>query len=336
MRARLLRAHGVDPISYSTLQPGLSYFDTSYGYVAYAKAAGAALTLGPPVCAAGDRAQLIEKFLGAVKRPVFFYVQRDIADLVKGIGGWRSRVCPIGVDKVLSLDAPLDADPKVKSAVKKAAKAGLTLEEVMPSAADRARIEEINARYLEKAAVQLEMTFLNRPLSYDDDGMQRMFVLRAGDELLGYASLDPYFEGGRPRGYLLNLLRFGKTSLWGVYFSSVAKLAAALRAEGVRELSLGFCPLGAVDASGCSRLLSPQVLWLAKRFSSVPYLKRLKEMKDAFPGATPQRYFVGASPLLATTLLALLKACGVPLTPIVRSLLDDLKQVRASTATPRA
>lgn len=336
MRSALLRAHGADPISYSTLQPGLSYFDTSYGYVAYAKAAGVSLTLGPPVCAPSDRSKLVEKFLGGVKRPVFFYVQRDVAQLVKELGGWRSRVCPIGVDKVISLDARLDADAKVKSAVKKAAKAGLQLEEVKPSAADRARIAEINARYLAKAAVPVEMTFLNRPLSYDDDGLQRMFVLRAGGELLGYAALDPYFEGGRPMGYLLNLLRFGKTSLWGVYFSSVVKLAEALKAQGVRELSLGFCPLGAVDASGCSRLLSPQVLWLARRFSSVPYLQRLKEMKDAFPGATPQRYFVGASPLLATTLVALLKACGVPLTPIIQSLLDDLKQVKTLKATTPA
>ena len=54
----LMRAHGSDPISYSTLQPGLSYFETSFGYVAFQRALGFELTLGPPVCAEGDRAEI--------------------------------------------------------------------------------------------------------------------------------------------------------------------------------------------------------------------------------------------------------------------------------------
>jgi lysylphosphatidylglycerol synthetase-like protein (DUF2156 family) len=333
VRAELLRAHGVDPISYSTLQPGLDYFDTSFGYVAYARAAGFALTLGPPVCAAADRRALLERFFSAVKRPVFFYVLGDAAREAKELGGRWYRTCAIGIDKVLSLKEPLDGDEKVKSAAKKAKKAGLVLEEVRPSTADRARIFDINAAYLKKSAVPVEMRFLNRPLSFDDDGLARLFVLRLDGELLGYASVDPYgFEGGRPSGYLVNLLRFAKTSLWGVYYSAVLRLAEALRAEGVRELSLGFCPLSGVDVTGCSRLLSAQVLWMAKRFADVAYLKRLKEMKDAFPGATVQRYFVGSSPVVATTLLALLKACGVPLTPIVRSQLEEL----ASSARSRS
>ncbi|MBK7864212.1 MAG: DUF2156 domain-containing protein [Archangiaceae bacterium] len=317
MRSELVRQFGSDPIAYSTLQPGLRYFDVSYGYVAYARAAGFALTLGPPVCAPQDRAALIEAFARRVSRPVFFYLQRDAADLVKSLGGWRYRVAAMGADKVLSLARPLDDDAKVKSAVKKARKAKLAVDEVSAGRVDRLRIEDINRGYLEKSAVPVEMTFLNRPLAYQDDGMSRMFLLQVGGELLGYAVLDPWFEGGRPAGYLLNLLRFGKTSLWGVYYSAVALLGEKLKAEGVGALSLGFTPLGGVDSSGCSRVLSPQVEWMARKFAAVPYLQRLKEMKDTFPGETPQRYFVGGSPVVATTVLSLLRACGVPLGPIV-------------------
>ncbi|MBL8949212.1 MAG: DUF2156 domain-containing protein [Myxococcaceae bacterium] len=317
MRAELFRAHGVDPISYSTLQPGLQYFDTSYGYVAYARAAGFALTLGPPVCAPADRGALISAFYRAVRRPVFFYVLHDVAQLAKDLGGVRYGICPIGIDKVISLEQRVDADAKVKSAVKKAKKAGLRLTEVKPSQADRARLENINAAYLQKSAVSVEMKFLNRPLSYVDDGLAQLFLLQLGGETLGYAAVDPYFERGAAKGWLLNLLRFGKTSLWGVYYSAVAMLAERLAATGARELSLGFCPLAELDAAGCSPLLSAQARWLAKRFAEVPYLARLREMKSAFPGAMPQRYFVGASPLVATTVLSLLRACGVPLAPLL-------------------
>jgi len=336
MRAELFRAHGADPIAYSTLQPGLDCFETSYGYVAYARAAGFALTLGPPVCAAADRGALIAAFLGAVKRPVFFYVLQDVAQLAKELAGPRYGICPIGIDKVVSLAGSVDADAKVKSAVKKAKKAGLTLAEVKPSQADRARLLQINEGYLQKSAVPVEMRFLNRPLSFEDDGLARLFLLKVGGETLGYASVDPYFERGTPKGYLLNLLRFGKTSLWGVYYSAVALLADALRAEGCRELSLGFCPLAGLDPAGCSRLLSAQVTWLAKRFSNVPYLVRLEEMKRAFPGATPQRYFVGSSPVVATTLVSLLRACGVPLTPIFRAQLEGLTARRRGSPPPPA
>jgi lysylphosphatidylglycerol synthetase-like protein (DUF2156 family) len=325
MRVELLRAHGGDPIAYSTLQPGLSYFDTSYGYLAYVRAFGFALTLGPPVCSPFDRAALMEAFMRAVPRPVFFYVRQDVAWLAKELGGWRYRTCAIGRDKVLNLGSPLDSDAKVKSAMKKARKAGLTLVEQRPSGVDRTRIEAINSAYLQKSAVPVEMRFLNRPLSYQDDGLGRMFTLQLDGDLLGYAVLDPWFEGGRAAGYLLNLLRFGRTSLWGVYYAAVALLAEALHAEGIKSLSLGFTPLGGVDTAGCSRLLSPQVKFMERRFATVPYLQRLKEMKDAFPGETPQRYFVGGSPLLATTVLSLLKACGVPLEPIIKAPLQATK-----------
>lgn len=326
-RVELLRAHGADPIAYSTLQPGLEYFDTSYGYLAYARAAGFALTLGPPICARADRAALLEGFFARVKRPVVFYVQRDDAELAKALGGFGYGLCPIGADKVLSLDAPLDTDAKVKSAVKKAKKGGLAMHEQLPA---RELLERVDAEYFAKSAVPVEMRFLNRPVTLEADGLGRLFVLSAAGEPFGYAALDPYFQGGQATGYLLNVLRFAKTSLWGVYYAAVASLAEALKGEGVRQLSLGFCPLGAVDAAGCSPRLAAQAKWMEARFGAVPYLQRLKEMKDAFPGPSPQRYFVGRSPLVATTLLALLKACGVPLLPIVKHQLSDVARRLAS------
>jgi lysylphosphatidylglycerol synthetase-like protein (DUF2156 family) len=197
------------------------------------------------------------------------------------------------------------------------------VEEVRPSELDseaRARVDAITRAYLRRSSVPVEMRFINRPLTLEDDGLARMFLLRQGAEarVFGYAVLDPYFEGGRAHGYLLNLIRFEPTRLWGVYYSLVATLAARLREEGVPQLSLGFCPLYGVDTEGCSPVLSRQVRWMERRFAGVDYLARLREMKDAFPGGTPQRYFVTPSPWAVTTLLALLRACRVPFMEILR------------------
>lgn len=324
MRHALVRAHGSDPISYSTLQPGLSYYETSFGYIAFHRAFGFDLTLGPPVCALGDRAELVQRFLRSRKRPLFFYVPRDVAELVAGLGGRRFRTSGMGMDKILELDAPAaEVHPRVRGALKKATRGSFEVAEVRPSALspeERTQLDAITRSYLERSSVPVEMHFLNRPLGFEDDGLARMFVLRqgAGARVFGYAVLDPYFDGGRVQGYLLNLIRFERTRLWGVYYSAVAKLAERLRGEGVRQLSLGFCPLVGVETEGCSPVLSRQVKWMERRLAGIDYLTRLRELKEAFPGLTPQRYFVTPSPWAVTTLLALLRACRVPFLEIVR------------------
>ena len=320
----LVRAHGADPISYSTLQAGLSYFETSFGYIAYRRAFGFDLTLGPPVCAPGDRVELLRRFLRAHRRASFFYVQRDVAMLAADLGGPRFRVSGMGVDKVLPLDVTEpERDPKVSGALKKAARGGFEVVEVRPSQLDaeaRARVDAITRVYLRRSVVPVEMRFINRPLTLDDDGLARMFLLRQGADarVFGYAVLDPYFDGGRVQGYLLNLIRFEPTRLWGVYYALVATLAARLREEGVRQLSLGFCPLHGVDTEDCSPGLSRQVRWMERKLAGVEYLTHLREMKDAFPGVTPQRYFVTPSPWAVSTVLALLSATGVPFIDILR------------------
>jgi lysylphosphatidylglycerol synthetase-like protein (DUF2156 family) len=287
--------------------------------VAYRRAHGFALTLGPPLCARSDRADLIQRFLALHRRPLFFYVPRDVASQVTALGGRRFHACGMGIDKVLPLDGALEAPGRrVEGALRKAARAGFSVEEVSPGALpqrDRGRVSSITAGFLSRSAVPVEMQFLNRPMSWVDDGLARTFLLRQGAQgrVFGYAALDPYFSGGQVAGYLLNLLRCEPTRLWGVYYATVATLAARLRAEGVRQLSLGLCPLTNVETEARSSTLGAQVRWMERRFSAVAYLARLRELKDAFGGHTAQRWFVTPSRWAPATLLAVVRACGVPL-----------------------
>lgn len=322
MTPELVRAFGSDPISYSTLQPGLSRFETSFGVVAYRRALGFDLALGPPLCAPADRREMLTRFTRARRRPVLVYVQGDIASLAVELGGALRHACGIGIDKVLPLSAPGAVDPRVASAARKAARAGVSLREVRVASlreAERARLREITAVYLRRSAMPVEMHFINRPLSLTDDGMARTFLLERDGRVFGYVVLDPWYEGGRAVGYLLNQIRFEPTKVWGVFYATVSMLSERLRQEGVGELSLGFCPLTRADTETFSPALGRQVRWMERRFAAVPYLARLREMKDAFAGRTPQRYFVAPTAQVAATLLALLRACRVPLWSIAAS-----------------
>lgn len=329
VRSALVRAHGSDPIAYSTLQQGLSYFETSFGYIAFQPAFGHSLTLGPPICAPKDEATLIDRFLRNHRRPVFFYVQRHTADLVRQIGGSRFLPCGMGIDKVLDLKAqPSNPHPKVQGSLKKARKGNFHLVEVRPgslSSDERQRIDHITNAYLQRSKVKVEMHFINHPLTFDDDGFSRMFLMTQGAEnkIFGYLVLDPHFKDHNVHGYLFNLFRFESTRLWGVYYSVVASLMSTLQQEGIAQLSLGYCPLTQVDPEGCAPILSRQITWMAQKLVDNEYLSRLRALKEVFPGDTPQRYFVTQSPWAITTLLAFLRATRVPLWGIVREAFAD-------------
>lgn len=312
-RARLIVANDCDPIAYSTLQPGLEYFETSYGYVAYRSALGLRLTLGPPVCAASDRQRLAEAFLAEKGHGVFFYVTEDFARLLPD-----HFTAGIGIDKVVPLAGDVASAKEVRGAVKKARAAEFRLEPVRPS--DHGAIEAINGQYLGTRALPYEMKFLNRPMELADDGLARQYVLRWKekdvDAVRGYARLNPHFRGGVARGYLLDILRFGPTKLWGVFFAAVAALADALRKDGVEELSLGYCPLFRAETPDTlprSRALDWQIGWLSTHLAEVPYVERLQKQKSAFPGEERQRYMVSPLRDAARPFLALMNATGVSL-----------------------
>jgi lysylphosphatidylglycerol synthetase-like protein (DUF2156 family) len=305
-----IAAQGRDPIAMSATQPGLSYLQTAHGVIAYERAYGSALSLGGPICAAEHEAEIAEEFLRKVRGGSLFYVPDSIA-----FGDHGMYRVSLGCDRVLELDRAdtFDAAP-VKAAVRKAKKAGLTLEEIdfaQASDFDLLDIARINQEALKKSVVPFEMRFLNRPM-HPSPALSRVFFLQAKGERIGYAVLDPYFEGGEVKGYLLNLIRFGPTNIWGVYMAVVYALAERLREEGVRELSLGFCPLTGLDLENSSPLFRPQLKWLAKQAEGADYFKRLREMKSQFNGRWERRWLVTRSPLLVTPLLSFLKLTGVP------------------------
>ncbi len=155
----------------------------------------------------------------------------------------------------------------VQSAVRKARQAQLELaplELESLNSAQRQRLQEISAHYLATSEINREMVFLNRPMSYVPDGMRRIFTLAKHDRehsgVFGYAVVNPIYQAGAVTGYLLDILRFEKTRLWGVWLSVVHALAERLQKEGA-GLSLGFCPLHLLQRPPCGRsaLWQPQL-----------------------------------------------------------------------------
>lgn len=318
-----------DLIAASTLQPGLQWFSTSFGLLPYRRVAGIDVTLGGPLCEPADRAELLARFLAWSRRPIFFYLREPTLALLDGSG---LHAAGIGIDRHVDLEALLREPSKpVRGALGRARRAGFELRPLALDQLDthtRARLEQITARYFAHAAVTREMTFLNRPMSYAPDCMRRVFALVEHDRMFGYAVLNPIFAEGRRRGWLLDILRFEPTKLWGVWFCSVFLLAQLLAAEG-QQLSLGFAPLHRVRQAPHARcpVLETQVDWMVRYLSTTSYLARLRELKDAIPGPEEPRYLASYTRSLPTVLHAFLGAMGVEVRSLLgRGLLEVLRE----------
>lgn len=339
-RTALVREHGRDPITYSTLQQGLRYFDTSYGFIAYRRIGATDITLGPPVCADRDRMDILQRFLAYSPRPIVNYVH---ADIIEALQDSKLHCAGMGADRYVDLDAFLAQPSKeVRGACRKADTAGMDLEPVDFSTLPpetRDRLDSITCSFLTNARYTAEMSFLNRPMSFSHDGLRRGLLVTKNDRehqgVFGYAVLNPYFDSERVTGYMLDILRFEPTRLWGVWYSVVWRIAAILAAEG-KSLSLGFSPLYGVRKAPVrsSRWLDMQIGWMVRYLSSSQYVRRLAEMKSAIPGRDEPRYFASYSTSAFTAFTTLLRACDVR--PRTLCTPDLLRSIRTGLVPRRA
>jgi lysylphosphatidylglycerol synthetase-like protein (DUF2156 family) len=227
----------------------------------------------------------------------------------------------MGQDHHADLDALLSSPcAEVRSAVSKARRAGIRLEpfELADADADaRARLAALSADYLRRAEMPREMSFLIRPLTLERAGARRAFWLTrrappGEDPRFGVVVLNPIYDRGERTAYLLDVLRFEKTRVWGVWLSTVFALAELLKDEGL-GLSLGFCPLHAVQRppNGASRALGWQMERLAHLVGSAKYLTSLRRLKSLIPHAREARYFVAHSRVAPAALARFTEALGV-------------------------
>ncbi len=337
-RAAAIRRFGRDPIACSTLQHGLDYFDASFGYIAFRHVLGMDITLGPPICSPDDQAELIDRFVRSRKRPILCYVDASTLDDAQ-LSGRKLHAAGMGVDKDVDL-ATILAEPTtaVRSASRKAARVGFEVREIDLRALDprfAGRVESITRTFVARSQVPVEMAFLNRPMSLHPDGMRRVFALLREGEVFGYTVLNPWFRDGVPAGYLLDIVRFERTRIWGVYLATVRALAERLAHEGV-ELSLGFCPLWRVADPPCggSSWLQAQMRWMERSLREVEYVKRLQGMKSLVPGPMRPRFFASFSRSALSAFVAVVGACGVGLRTIFGP--DLLRAIARSRGGRRA
>jgi len=256
-RARqVLTQHGRTALSYLTIWAGNSYWftDTGSTFVAYRVIGGAAITTGDPIGSPTERATAIAGFVAHCRThswtPCFYSVTPAVVEETTRLG-WPS--VQVAEDTVLVLGTLAFTGKKfqdVRTAVNRAARAGITAEWITYPTASRAMTTQIRALSEEWVASKglPEMGFTLGGLDELDDPQVRCLVaVDAEGRLHGVTSWLPVHDAGAVIGWTLDFMRRSPEGFPGVMEFLIGSAALDLQAEGAQFVSLSGAPLARVD-----------------------------------------------------------------------------------------
>lgn len=248
-RETLLRQHGNFALGYSiTHQPGLSYFGDERGFIAYRKVGGSALALANPMAPPSMWPELVNAFVATMGDVSFWQVSRSMAVHLAEAG---FNINPLGTETRLELETYTFSGPNkrnFRSAANRMAAAGLQTREMPASSVDAGQLEAISNAWRQLRTVKTrELTFLVRPLVFDDEkGVRKFFTFDAKQNPVAFAIFDPVYDQGTVTGYLMSAKRWLPQADPLVGYDLARCAIQTFQGENLASLFLGLSPFEAV------------------------------------------------------------------------------------------
>jgi Phosphatidylglycerol lysyltransferase, C-terminal len=249
-RFEIFSRYGNFTMAYSTLQPGLTYFESHGGYLAYDRSLGVDFVLADPVAPAENHRAIIAEFLKSHPRTCFCQVSKPTAAILSDLGYY---VNEIGADIELDLpnyDFSGPKKSKFRQAANKVEREGYRIEELTASEVDPAAIERLCTSWRATKTVKREARFLTRPFDFEAEPEVRKFYLVSGQgEIVAFVAFDPICEDGRVIGYSPAIKRRDPNAPTGAE-EAICKFAIErFHCEGMAIVRLGLLPLYQVEKS---------------------------------------------------------------------------------------
>ena len=312
-RFELFRRYGNFTMAYATLQPGMKYFHSRDGYLAYDRCWGVTFVLGDPVAPAENHAAIIEAFVGEHPRACFCQISQQTGAILDRLGWF---VNEFGADMELDLPTYEFTGPKkskFRQAAHKIEREGYTIEERTVADGDREVLEALCASWLATKTVPREARFLVRPLEFGHEPDVRKFYLRDSDGwIVAFVAFDPICEGGKVIGYSPAIKRRAPDAPTGAE-EAICKFAIEqFRAEGMQTFRLGLLPLYDVEDSGFREAwrLKKLFQWIYRYGDRWIFSFRgLADFKHRYRGNPTKVYFAAPTRWNIWNLIALLRLC---------------------------
>jgi phosphatidylglycerol lysyltransferase len=292
-RARAILMRGGSTISYLSTWSGNKYWISQDGRaaIAYRPIAGVAVTVGEPY---GDPEALdsaITEFAGFCEhqslQPCLYSVTSRALAVTERLG-WKSVL--IAEDTMLPLARLQFAGKKwqnVRNAMNKAAREGITAEWCFYPEAPLEivrQIRQISGKWVADKGLP-EMGFTLGGLAELDDPNVRCLIAVGGDRTVhAITSWMPVYEGGRPVGWTLDLMRRNTApdTSHGVMEFLIATAALTFQEEGARFVSLSGAPLARLDRGEDPCAVQRLLDVFANAMEPVYGFQALLQFKDKF------------------------------------------------------
>ncbi|GAA2979879.1 lysylphosphatidylglycerol synthetase-like protein (DUF2156 family) [Microbacterium terrae] len=283
-----LRLYGGGTLSWMTTWDGLEYARTEHGIVAFRRRGGVALALADPIGPAADRAAAVREFIGVAERagliPCFFSVDDRTAAAVPS--SWHSLV--VADDTIVDLPG-LEFTGKrwnsVRTALNRAGRDEMTVR--LTRLADepwgvRQQLRAISEAWVGDKGLP-EMGFTLGTLVEAEDPEVRLAIAISPDgDVDGFLSWLPvHGEGGRIRGWTLDLMRRRDGGFGPVMELLIGWSAREFSAEGAEVMSLSGAPLAHEYPEGAG-LIAPLSEKLAETLEPVYGFRSLHRFKEKF------------------------------------------------------
>jgi len=311
-RLSYITMYGDRALSYSTLQPGMHYFDIpGMGFISYMKKWGGFFVLSDPICDVRDRETMLREFLKDGKNATFVQISQEIGELLHAKFGYYAT--QFGVETVLDLDEwDLKGKKKqiLRTSVNHARKEGVVITE----SCSEGMCRQLTDEWLKTRKVKnREINFLIRPMNMDYQEGTRKFYAYQNGELIGFIYFDPIYSNNSLIGYVPDISRFSTKFKAGIFYPLMVHAIETFKKEGVKYLNIGLCPLAESDDDmPCESLIQKRINRFLYRYGNWIFsFKGLYFTKSRF-GGRDQKIFGGTKRKLpAFEFLTLFRLCNI-------------------------
>ncbi|MFO7528543.1 MAG: DUF2156 domain-containing protein [Marinobacter sp.] len=307
-RVSYLKKYGTHSQSFSTLQPGMHFFDLpGIGYIAFMRKWGGTFVLSDPVCAPENFGQILEQFYRRYPNASYIQVSRPVVDCLHqrfGLFGTQ-----FGSESRIDLSRwSLSGKKKqiLRTALNQAEKNGISVKE---------RFSDDHTREISEAWIRTrkcksnEIRFLIRPMEMAYRENERHFYAYQDGKAVGFIYFDPIYRNNEIISYVPNISRANADFRQGIFYTLMAHAMEVFRAEGVPYLDLGLIPLSLDRTTEHqeSRLLKRLLHLVYEKANFLYNFKGLEFTKSRFRGEVFKTYCCHRRAIPAMEFLAMFK-----------------------------
>ncbi len=311
-RIAYLKEHGSHSQSFSTMQPGMEYFDLpGIGYIAFMKRWGVKIALADPVCNPAHFEFIIDRFLKHHPSGQFMQVSKPVVDILHRKYGYYGT--QFGSEIRIDLQKwNLKGGKKqvIRTAINQAKSMGV---EVRENHHDDQAAEISRSWIKTRACSRREIRFLIRPLKNDYRENSRHFYAYIDGRAVGFIFFDPIYEGNRIVSRVPNISRSCPSFKQGLWYVMMNHAMEIFKQEGLPYLDLGLVPLMLANdiEPQESKPLRKIMALIYENGNSLFNFKGLEFAKERFQGTVGKNYCCHKRSAPMFSLLALMKMTGV-------------------------